>query len=813
MFGNFDEDSLRLHPEAKLEIGSFALYRSEAAIVSDISMEKKQVKLQIQTESNKKVSVRLKDIQLLSGSIGNASSAINRLGELTRRLSREELEDGWKLLREMGSGCSLVDLAEAVFSGSGPCELYNAFCLINETPYFKGRPDEIMVRSSEDVSEELERKQRKQQEAERWQNFYRHYRDGQYSDEDRPFIEEIEAIAYGEKQSCRLFREIKLESCPENAHEWLLCQQLWNERLNPYLRRSRVAGEAPKPEQLDGDGQVLVPQWQQLWEGYRAALNGLGLCDSEEPENGNSSLQEGVPKALLQALEQVVGQFCSGQVLRYPEQDLPESDLSETAKPDFWTGAATISEAIPVDTDIDAEIVAGPGPGSENSAGDLWYCGGRRDLTRLCSWAIDDPWSTDPDDAVSLEDDAALWVHIADPASLLPFGSPLANESMQRGATVYTPEGVSAMLPRELVQILGLGLQAVSMALSVKVRVLPSELQAARSLSDKSSEESLDKSSGKSSSGLRPTVEVLDLCRSWVRVRRISYGQADRLLAEDESHPLKQIRNLCQAHEQSRRSNGSVHFNMYNTKVVAGDPIQVEPLPNTPSRDLVAEAMLMAGAGMARFAHERRLPIAFLCQAPPKDVLPPLDSMANMFLARKSMSPSTVRSEAQHHSCIGVPMYTRGTSPLRRYLDLLTHQQLHAFLLQAEGRPVRPLKTDELLYCTAQAEMQVSRVNAAQRCSQQHWQMLYLRQEGKKRLYKAIVLDVRGGRDQGGGSRPNSGCRALCSLPEVGIETVIFSRQALSLNQELEVQLKSVNLSRREAHFQVTGTNPAQASA
>ena len=221
-------------------------------------------------------------------------------------------------------------------------------------------------------------------------------------------------------------------------------------------------------------------------------------------------------------------------------------------------------------------------------------------------------------------------------------------------------------------------------------------------------------------------------------------------------------------------------------------------MPDTPSRNLVAEAMLMSGAAMARFAHQNGLPLPFLCQPPPREALPPLDSMANMFAARKALSPSSVHCEAQSHSGIGVPMYARSTSPLRRYFDLLAHQQLHAFFLQndSEVRPlrgVRPLNRDELLYCIAQAEQQVSRVNSAQRFSQQHWQMLYLLQQPKQRLYRAVVLELRAGK----------GFRALCSLCEIGIEVLVFSKSPLERNQELDLQLKGVRLSLCEAHFQI----------
>ena len=264
--------------------GALVLYRSEAAVVREIEREKKQHKLHIQTESGKKASVRPKDVWLLSLNFGSAS-----LSEVTKRLERSELEEGWNLLRELGPTCTLADLAEAVFSGSGPCELYNAFGLLNQTPYFKGRPDAILVRSSEEVALELERTRRREEEERRWQQFYQHTQSSDYSDEDMPFIEEIEAIAYGEKPTCRLFRELKREASPESAHDWLLEEKLWNERFNPYLRRNQVSRRAPKLEHWLNPAERSL--WCDLLRDYRELLAQNGLQNAGSARDSPSFFQ------------------------------------------------------------------------------------------------------------------------------------------------------------------------------------------------------------------------------------------------------------------------------------------------------------------------------------------------------------------------------------------------------------------------------------------------------------------------------------------------------------------------------------------
>ena len=131
----------------------------------------------------------------------------------------------------------------------------------------------------------------------------------------------------------------------------------------------------------------------------------------------------------------------------------------------------------------------------------------RLDLTGLGAFAIDNPWSDDPDDAVSLEGPDAdgrycLWVHVADPAASILPESPADVEARNRGATLYLPEGASRMLAAEALPLFALGLSEVSPALSFKM-VLNPDL----------------------------TIRETEVFLSLVRVVRLSYAEADALIA------------------------------------------------------------------------------------------------------------------------------------------------------------------------------------------------------------------------------------------------------------------------------------------
>ncbi len=396
----------------------------------------------------------------------------------------------------------------------------------------------------------------------------------------------------------------------------------------------------------------------------------------------------------------------------------------------------------------------------------------RRDLTHLGAFAIDDRGSQDPDDAVSLESlhlengqltGGRIWVHIADAAALVGSDSPADLEARLRGATLYLPEGTVPMLPAGALQVLGMGLKEVSPALSFGI-----EINAAADIED---------------------VEIVP---SWVRVERLNYEDVEDRL-DDE--PFASLYRLAEVYQERRRVNGALFIDLPEVKMHMDDGrVMIEEIRPTRSRDLVREAMLMAGEAAARFSVEHDIPFPFVTQGASEkanlvddasQLVSGARDLAGDFAKRRTLKRSQISGQSAPHAGVGLPAYSRVTSPLRRYLDLVAHQQLRAYL---RGEVL--LGEQEILERVGASEAVTGSLNYAERLARRHWTLVYFMQHPEWRG-EGVLVEKRG-------------LRAKVIVPELAFETQIHLKGDLPLNSVLSLELKGVNLPELEAYFTIS---------
>ncbi|WP_304224255.1 RNB domain-containing ribonuclease [Gracilinema caldarium] len=374
----------------------------------------------------------------------------------------------------------------------------------------------------------------------------------------------------------------------------------------------------------------------------------------------------------------------------------------------------------------------------------------RLDLTDKPAFAIDNPWSTDPDDAVYLEG-STLYVHVADPAASVPNDSEADLEARSRGSTLYLPEGAQRMLHEDSLRHFALGLDEISPALTFKI-----------SLAEDGSPDSID------------------IFRSLVRVKRLTYDEADRL---SEEPILKSLFDFSEKNILRRQAAGAVTIEFPEIHLgVSEKEIQFSPIPSYRSADMVRECMLIAGEATARWAMRNRIPFPFVAQEIgdlPNEVLP---GLAGSYQLRRCMRPRRLSAQPGDHAGLGLSVYTQVTSPLRRYTDLLAHQQLRRYL---KGEQL--LDIDEILERVAAGEAAAAATIQAERASKLHWTAVYLEDKIGSQ-WEAVVVDIKGN-------------RATVIIPALALETQVAVKESVSYNDTVTVTLKSVKLPELEFMF------------
>ncbi|MCP4153100.1 MAG: RNB domain-containing ribonuclease, partial [bacterium] len=375
----------------------------------------------------------------------------------------------------------------------------------------------------------------------------------------------------------------------------------------------------------------------------------------------------------------------------------------------------------------------------------------RMDLTHLEAFAIDDEGSEDPDDAISY-DGERFWIHIADVSALVAPNDESDLEARKIAANLYLPECKFPMLPPKATKILGLGLQETSPSFSFGLKI-----------SD--------------------TGEITDmlLTPSRVKVTRTTYARVQDKLEEE---PFKTFFNIALKYQARRLSNNAVSIDLPEVKLrVIDGNVKITPLPSLKSRELVAEAMFMAGEAAARFAIDNKIPFPFTNQEAPDAEVVPTD-MAGMFAFRKKMRRSKMQTVAKPHSGLGLDVYARVTSPLRRYLDLVVHQQLRAFL---KGEPL--LDDQELMLRVGAAESVLLNVTRAERFSNKYWTLVYLKQnpqwEGE-----GILVDI-------------LERSSIIMIPELGLDVPIHPKKAYDLNSILKLSVSGIDLTQLSVHLRI----------
>ncbi|KAI7755099.1 hypothetical protein M8C21_025969 [Ambrosia artemisiifolia] len=392
----------------------------------------------------------------------------------------------------------------------------------------------------------------------------------------------------------------------------------------------------------------------------------------------------------------------------------------------------------------------------------------RIDLTHLKVYAIDVDEADELDDALSatkLHDGRIkVWIHVADPASFVKPGSLIDREALQRGTSVFLPTATYPMFPEKLA-MQGMSLKQGTICRAVTVSVV---LHSDGSIAEYSVDNSI----------IKPTY-------------MLTYESASELLNLnlEEELELRILAEAARLRLQWRRGQGAIETGSLEPRIKVENPDDPEPSirlyvedQTDPAMRLVSEMMILCGEAIATFGSANKIPLPYRGQPQTKidtsafNHLPegPVRSSAIVKLMRAAEMDYR---KAIRHGILGIPGYVQFTSPIRRYMDLLAHYQVKAFL-----------KGDVLPFTSGQMEGMAASVNMNARIAKKlfssslrYWILEYLRRQPKQRKFRALILKFLKDRN------------ASLLLLEVGFQATAWVSIGSHVGDEVEVRVEEAH--------------------
>ncbi len=337
------------------------------------------------------------------------------------------------------------------------------------------------------------------------------------------------------------------------------------------------------------------------------------------------------------------------------------------------------------------------------------------------TFAIDDEETREVDDAITVEETPEglqVAVHIADVDSFVTLDSALDAEARKRVATVYLPQTTVRMLPE---------------ALSCDLASLVAEKA-------------------------RPVVTLIARfdtefqLTSWHFTRseatvaeNIPYDRVDEILAQktDPRYPgMARLQKLSKHLLRERVEAGAISINRPEVKVIVRkDSVRLKMLdPDSPSRVIVRELMVLMNRLAATFAQENGVPVIFRSQPPPTEpiALPEVYDPVRVNEAFSRLEKSRLSVEPGRHSGLALDQYTQFSSPIRRYADLVVQRQIVA-ALNGNALPYRP---EDLLEIISQVQTIDGDIRSAERSAIRFYTLTYLAENCRDEILPGTVIRV-----------------------------------------------------------------------
>lgn len=354
---------------------------------------------------------------------------------------------------------------------------------------------------------------------------------------------------------------------------------------------------------------------------------------------------------------------------------------------------------------------------------------GRKDIRGWQTVTIDGEDAKDLDDAITISREDygyKLGVHIADVSHYVTEGSPLDQEALSRGTSVYLVDRVIPMLPHKLSNgICSLNAGTDRLALSCIMEIDPQGRVIGHEVAE--------------------TVVSVDRRMTYTAVDAIVTGRDPEIMEEYAGfvEMFDLMKELSDILREKRTQRGSIDFDFPETKIILdekGKPVDIKPYDRNAATKIIEDFMLMANETIAEDYFWQELPFVYRTHDnPDPEKMKRLGVFINNFgysirtqngevhpkelqklltkiegteeealisrLTLRSMKQAKYMPICTGHFGLAAKYYTHFTSPIRRYPDLQIHriikENLHGRLTEKRIAHYDKILTGVTVQCSA----------------------------------------------------------------------------------------------------------------
>ena len=457
---------------------------------------------------------------------------------------------------------------------------------------------------------------------------------------------------------------------------------------------------------------------------------------------------------------------------------------------------------------------------------------GRRDFTKDNVVTIDSEDTRDIDDAVAIvehkDGSFTLSVHIADVSEYVHQGTPLDLEAYKRGTSVYFPDLVYPMLPRELSNgICSLNPKVNRLTLSVIMQI---------------------DSEGK--------VYDYEICEGVIKSKeKMTYTDVFAIFNNDKATceryknlvaDFKSMQKLHRILAKSRKKRGALDFDLPECEFVMDDTghvLDVKLHERNEAHMMIESFMLVANETVAEACNKEKLPFLYrVHEQPDGEKMFNFFQFAGLFGLKVANNPDKVTpKELQHvlakvagqphedlinsvllrslqkaryapknlgHFGIAALNYCHFTSPIRRYQDLFIHRMIKKFYLRNKDKKemefYRNFIEEASLVTSEREKLAESAEREVEDLKKADYMQNHIGEEYDGVVTGATNFGVFVG-------LPNT-IEGMCPIENLPIDNYIYleklyklsgSTHSYQLGQKVRVRVESVNLRKRQIDFKI----------